>query len=158
MCLCGGFVFIYPGVQFYTGQLFDIPRITAAAQAMGCTVGIDLAHAVGNVELHLHSWGLDFACWCSYKVRCLWPEPRFNCSSISRLDFHFVAKYLNAGPGGIAGAFVHERHAASIHKMPFLAGWWGVNPKTRFKMDYGSLCPVLVQPSLSFTFYLLYYC
>ncbi|KAH0520836.1 Kynureninase [Microtus ochrogaster] len=82
-------VILFSGVQFYTGQLFNMPAITKAGQAKGCFVGFDLAHAVGNVELHLHDWGVDFACWCSYK-------------------------YLNSGAGGLAGAFVHEKHAHTI--------------------------------------------
>lgn len=97
------------GVQFYTGQFFDIASITATAHEVGAVAGFDLAHAAGNVALRLHDWDVDFACWCSYK-------------------------YLNAGPGGIAGAFVHERH--SKLPGPRLAGWWGVEPATRFKMDY----------------------
>ncbi|AMD21101.1 HEL180Cp [Eremothecium sinecaudum] len=97
-----------PGVQYYTGQLFDIQRITAHAHRIpGVVVGWDLAHAVGNVSLQLHDWGVDFACWCSYK-------------------------YLNSGPGGIGGIFVHERHCKG--DMARLAGWWGSNPKTRFQM------------------------
>ncbi|XP_022787723.1 kynureninase-like [Stylophora pistillata] len=80
---------MFSGVQYYSGQFFDIKRITASAQKKGCVVGWDLAHAVGNVELHLHDWNVDFACWCSYK-------------------------YLNSGPGGIAGAFVHEKHAYNL--------------------------------------------
>ncbi|XP_074158113.1 kynureninase isoform X2 [Sminthopsis crassicaudata] len=82
-------VILFSGVQFYTGQLFDIPAITKAGQAKGCFVGFDLAHAVGNVELHLHDWGVDFACWCSYK-------------------------YLNSGAGALAGAFIHEKHAHTM--------------------------------------------
>ncbi|XP_032712028.1 kynureninase isoform X3 [Lontra canadensis] len=82
-------VILFSGLHFYTGQLFNIPAITKAGQAKGCFVGFDLAHAVGNVELHLHDWGVDFACWCSYK-------------------------YLNSGAGGLAGAFVHEKHAHTI--------------------------------------------
>ena len=96
------------GVNFFTGQLFDLPKITATAQRRGCMVGVDLAHAVGNVPLALHEWNVDFAVWCSYK-------------------------YLNAGPGAIAGAFVHERHATN-RKLPRLAGWFGNEPKTRFRM------------------------
>jgi kynureninase len=96
------------GVNFFTGQLFDIEKITAAAQKRGITVGIDLAHAVGNVPLALHDWNVDFAVWCSYK-------------------------YLNAGPGAAAGAFVHERHATN-RDLPRLAGWWGNDPATRFRM------------------------
>uniref|UniRef100_A0A8I3WSK6 Kynureninase n=1 Tax=Callithrix jacchus TaxID=9483 RepID=A0A8I3WSK6_CALJA len=101
-------VILFSGVHFYTGQHFNIPAITKAGQAKGCYVGFDLAHAVGNVELDLHDWGVDFACWCSYK-------------------------YLNAGAGGIAGAFVHEKHAHTIK--PALVGWFGHELSTRFKMD-----------------------
>lgn len=96
------------GVNFFTGQLFDIPAITVAAQKHGVAMGVDLAHAVGNVPLSLHEWNVDFAIWCSYK-------------------------YLNAGPGAIAGAFVHERHATNT-KLPRLAGWFGNDPNTRFRM------------------------
>jgi kynureninase len=102
-------VVMIAGVNFFTGQLFDIPAITAAAQKHGITVGIDLAHAVGNVPLSLHDWNVDFAVWCSYK-------------------------YLNAGPGAVAGAFVHERHATNT-KLPRLAGWFGNDPNTRFQMQ-----------------------
>ncbi|XP_045059113.2 kynureninase isoform X1 [Desmodus rotundus] len=101
-------VILFSGLQFYTGQFFNIPAITKAGQAKGCFVGFDLAHAVGNVELHLHDWGVDFACWCSYK-------------------------YLNSGAGGIAGAFVHEKHTHTIK--PALVGWFGHELSTRFKMD-----------------------
>jgi kynureninase len=100
---------LLPGVQYYTGQLFDIPSITAAAHAAGAHAGWDLAHAAGNVPLSLHDWSVDFAVWCSYK-------------------------YLNAGPGAIAGCFVHERHGANL-SLPRLAGWWGNDPATRFRMD-----------------------
>lgn len=86
------------GVHYYTGQLLDIQTITAAGHAAGAIVGVDLAHAVGNVSLHLHDWGVDFACWCTYK-------------------------YLNSGPGSIAGCFVHERHRETDR--PRFAGWWG---------------------------------
>ncbi len=96
------------GVNFFTGQLFDIERITAAAHAHGIVVGFDLAHAAGNVPLTLHDWNVDFAVWCSYK-------------------------YLNAGPGAVAGAFVHERHATNT-KLPRLAGWFGNDPNTRFRL------------------------
>jgi kynureninase len=96
------------GVNFFTGQLFDIEKITAAARKRGCVVGIDLAHAIGNVALALHDWNVDFAVWCSYK-------------------------YLNAGPGAVAGAFVHERHATN-RELPRLAGWFGNDPNTRFRM------------------------
>ena len=97
------------GVNFFTGQLFDIPTITQAAQRRGIVVGVDLAHAIGNVPLALHDWNVDFAVWCSYK-------------------------YLNAGPGAVAGAFVHERHATNT-KLPRLAGWFGNDPNTRFRMQ-----------------------
>ncbi|MDQ2919315.1 MAG: kynureninase [Verrucomicrobiota bacterium] len=100
---------LFAGVNFFTGQLFHIAAITAAAQKRGCLVGIDLAHAAGNVPLALHDWNVDFAVWCSYK-------------------------YLNSGPGAIAGAFVHERHARNT-ELPRLAGWWGNNPATRFRMQ-----------------------
>jgi kynureninase len=100
---------LFAGVNFFTGQLFDIEKITAAAQKHGCMVGIDLAHAIGNVPLALHDWNVDFAAWCSYK-------------------------YLNAGPGAAAGVFVHERHATN-RELPRLAGWFGNDPKTRFRMQ-----------------------
>ena len=99
---------LFAGVNFFTGQFFDIERITAAAHALGCKVGIDLAHAVGNVPLALHDSNVDFAVWCSYK-------------------------YLNSGPGAVGGAFVHERHATNP-ALPRLAGWWGNDPATRFQM------------------------
>ena len=99
---------LFAGVNFFTGQLFDIEKITAAAQKRGCIVGIDLAHAIGNVPLALHDWNVDFAAWCSYK-------------------------YLNAGPGAVAGVFVHERHATN-RELPRLAGWFGNDPATRFRL------------------------
>lgn len=100
-------VVLLPGVQYYTGQLFPMREACAVAREHGIPIGFDLAHAVGNVELSLHDWGADFAVWCSYK-------------------------YLNAGPGAVAGAFVHERHASG--ELPRLAGWWGHDRKSRFAM------------------------
>ncbi len=100
---------LFAGVNFFTGQLFDIRKITAIAQKHGSIVGIDLAHAAGNVPLSLHDWNVDFAVWCSYK-------------------------YLNSGPGAVAGAFIHERHARN-RELPRLAGWWGNDPATRFRMQ-----------------------
>jgi kynureninase len=101
-------VVMIAGVNFFTGQLFDISTITAAAQKHGIIVGVDLAHAIGNVPLSMHDWNVDFAIWCSYK-------------------------YLNAGPGAVAGAFVHERHARNTN-LPRLAGWFGNDPNTRFRL------------------------
>jgi kynureninase len=99
---------LLPGVQYYSGQVLDMPAICALAREHGCKVGFDLAHAIGNVALDLHDWAPDFAAWCSYK-------------------------YLNGGPGAIAGAFVHERHLAP-GKVEQLLGWWGNNEATRFEM------------------------
>lgn len=98
---------LWPGVQYRTGQAFDLATITEAAHARGCRVGFDLAHAAGNLDLRLHDSGCDFAVWCSYK-------------------------YLNAGPGAVAGCFVHERHARA--DLPRFAGWWGHDPGSRFGM------------------------
>mmetsp|Transcript_12609 Transcript_12609/g.18861 ORF Transcript_12609/g.18861 Transcript_12609/m.18861 type:complete len:458 (+) Transcript_12609:89-1462(+) len=100
------------GVQYYTGQFYDIKTIAAKARKHGALVGIDLAHAVGNVPLRMHDWEVDFAAWCTYK-------------------------YLNAGPGSIAGIFVHEKHHKKEFKdLPIMAGWWGQTPETRFKMAH----------------------
>jgi kynureninase len=99
---------MFPGVQYLTGQRFDIEAITRCAHRQGCVVGVDLAHGIGNVPLRLHDWGVDFAVWCSYK-------------------------YLNAGPGAIGGCFVHERHARAFD-LPRFAGWWGHDKDSRFQM------------------------
>jgi kynureninase len=102
------------GVQYYTGQFYDLERISKAGHQVGALVGIDLAHAVGNVKLSLHDWGIDFAAWCTYK-------------------------YLNAGPGSIGGIFVHEKHTNQDNKdkqVRVMAGWWGQSPETRFKMKH----------------------
>jgi kynureninase len=96
------------GVQYYSGQLFDMEEITQLGHKHGCVVGFDLAHAAGNVPLSMHDWGVDFAAWCSYK-------------------------YLNAGPGSTAGAYIHERHLKD-NSIPRFEGWWGQNKETRFDM------------------------
>jgi kynureninase len=95
------------GVNYYTGQVFDFEVITKLAHNKGINVGFDLAHAAGNIKLELHKWGVDFAVWCSYK-------------------------YLNSGPGSVAGAFIHEKHHNA--NLPRFAGWWGHNKEERFKM------------------------
>lgn len=99
---------MFSGVNYLTGQLIDMKRITEKAHAKGCVVGFDLAHTIGNVPLQLHDWDVDFAAWCSYK-------------------------YLNAGPGAIGGVFVHERHGRDA-SLPRFAGWWGNDPQTRFQL------------------------
>ena len=96
------------GVNFRTGQLLDMPAITAAGHEVGAMVGFDLAHATGNVPLRLHDWDVDFAAWCSYK-------------------------YLNSGPGAVAGAFIHEKHATNTDLIRY-GGWWGNSPESRFNM------------------------
>lgn len=102
---------LFGGVQYYTGQLFDMQAITTAGHAAGAKVGFDLAHAIGNVPLQLHDWGVDFAVWCSYK-------------------------YLNSGPGNNSGVFVHERYATD-KDIPRFAGWWGHDERERFLMRKG---------------------
>jgi kynureninase len=98
----------FGGVNFYTGQAFEMAAITKASHAVGAKAGFDLAHAAGNLHLKLHDWNMDFACWCSYK-------------------------YLNSGPGSVAGAFVHQRHLGK--DLPLFAGWWGHDKAERFKME-----------------------
>jgi kynureninase len=102
---------LFGGVNYYTGQYFDLKRIAELAHRVGALVGFDLAHAVGNKVMHLHDWDVDFACWCSYK-------------------------YLNSGPGAVGGIFVHETHLKNKDTFR-LAGWWGHDEKTRFKMKKG---------------------
>ncbi len=99
------------GVNYYSGQLFNIEKITKAAHEVGAIAGWDLAHAAGNVQLKLHEWNVDFAAWCSYK-------------------------YLNSSPGGVSGMFVHEKHANN-KELPRFAGWWGHDKSTRFLMEKG---------------------
>ncbi len=102
---------LFGGINYYTGQYFDIEKITTAAHAAGAIAGFDLAHAAGNVKLQLHDWGADFACWCSYK-------------------------YLNSGPGGVSGIYIHQKHISDT-SIPRFAGWWGYTKDTRFKMEKG---------------------
>jgi kynureninase len=104
-------VVIFGGVNYYTGQFFDMEKIVELTHEAGAICGFDLAHAVGNKVMHLHDWKVDFACWCSYK-------------------------YLNSGPGAVGGIFVHEKHVKSKDTFR-LAGWWGHDEKTRFKMKKG---------------------
>jgi kynureninase len=102
---------LFGGVNYYNGQVFDMKAITEAAHTAGALCGFDLAHAAGNVELKLHEWGVDFGCWCSYK-------------------------YLNSGPGGVGGIYIHEKHFAN-EELPRFAGWWGYTKETRFRMEKG---------------------
>lgn len=110
---------LLPAIQYYTGQYFDMRRITEHAHSKGIIIGWDCAHAAGNVDLKLHEWDVDFAAWCTYK-------------------------YLNSGPGAMAGIFIHERHgnvdmkradAGTEAFRPRLAGWWGSDKETRFRME-----------------------
>lgn len=100
---------LFGGINYYSGQVFDIEAIIKSAHEVGAFCGFDLAHAAGNIELKLHVWNVDFACWCSYK-------------------------YLNSGPGAVAGAFIHQHHVTNKSLLR-LAGWWGTNKETRFKME-----------------------
>ena len=109
---------LLPGIQYYTGQFLDVKTITAYAHSKAIIIGWDLAHAAGNVELYLHEWDVDFAAWCNYK-------------------------YINAGPGAVAGLFVHEKHGhvdmtakdrSEETFRPRLCGWWGGEKSSRFKM------------------------
>jgi kynureninase len=102
---------LFGGLNYYTGQVFDMAAIAKQARQYGIYVGFDLAHAIGNVPLSLHDWGADFACWCSYK-------------------------YLNSGPGGVSGIFIHNRHVANA-ALPRMAGWWGHDKESRFRMEKG---------------------
>lgn len=116
---------LLPGVQYYSGQFLDIPTITGHAHAKGLMIGWDLAHAAGNVPMKLHEWGVDFAAWCTYK-------------------------YMNAGPGSIAGLFVHEKHGKVEYPQgqdrpvfrPRLTGWYSGDKSSRFDMD-NSKCSAL---------------
>lgn len=99
---------LFGGVNYYTGQVFDMKTITETGHKVGAYVGFDLAHAAGNIKLELHNWNVDFAAWCSYK-------------------------YMNSGPGNASGCFVHEKHHHS--NLPRFAGWWGHNKERRFKME-----------------------
>ena len=101
----------WSGVNYYTGQVYNLAALTGAAHQAGARIGLDLAHAAGNVELRLHEWNVDFAAWCSYK-------------------------YLNSGPGGVGGAYIHERFHTD-NNLPRLAGWWGYKKETRFLMQPG---------------------
>jgi kynureninase len=102
---------LFSGVNYYTGQAFDMKAITATAHKVGACAGFDLAHAAGNIPLLMHDWEADFACWCSYK-------------------------YLNSGPGSVGGIYIHEKHVGN-RDLPRFAGWWGNDKSTRFKMEKG---------------------
>jgi kynureninase len=102
---------LWPGVQYVSGQAFDLARVATAARRAGAVAGFDLAHTIGNLPLSLHDSGCDFAAWCHYK-------------------------YLNAGPGAVAGCFVHQRHH-DRNDLPRFHGWWGNDPESRFRMEHG---------------------
>jgi kynureninase len=102
---------LFGGVNYYSGQVMDMKSITAAAHNAGAYAGFDLAHAIGNIQMNLHDWNVDFACWCSYK-------------------------YLNSGPGGVAGVYIHEQHATNT-SLPRMGGWWGHSKEERFLMKPG---------------------
>lgn len=102
---------LFGGINYYTGQFYDLQTIAETAHKIGAKVGFDLAHAAGNVPVQLHDWNADFAVWCGYK-------------------------YLNSGPGGISGAFIHEKHHNN-NTLPRFAGWWGHDESQRFKMEKG---------------------
>lgn len=102
---------IIGGVNYFTGQVFDMKTITAEAHKVGANCGFDLAHGAGNIDLKLHDWNVDFACWCSYK-------------------------YLNSGPGGVSGIYIHEKHCNNT-ELPRFAGWWGHDKESRFLMEKG---------------------
>lgn len=122
---------LLPGIQYYSGQYFDIPKITAHAHSKGLLIGWDCAHAAGNVELKLHDWDVDFAAWCTYK-------------------------YMNSGPGAMAALFVHEKHGKVDMEnkespyRPRLAGWWGGDKETRFLMDNSKHAQGSTFPGLTF--------
>ena len=102
---------LFGGINYYTGQVFDMASITKEAHAVGAYAGFDLAHAIGNIPLKMHEWDVDFACWCTYK-------------------------YLNSGPGSVGGIYIHKNHASDTN-MPRFAGWWGYRKDTRFQMEKG---------------------
>ncbi|NJO03585.1 MAG: aminotransferase class V-fold PLP-dependent enzyme [Bacteroidia bacterium] len=112
-------------VNYATGQYFDLPRITEAAHQVGALAGFDLAHTIGNLPLALHEWQVDFAAWCSYK-------------------------YLNSGPGGVGGIFVHQQHLP-LAGQPQLTGWWGYHEATRFEMKKGFVPSCFFSSSLFLT-------